>query len=72
MTTNTRVQKKQLKSVLRVVVNIRGRSGRNKKVKDEAEEGRDNPDFRSVWSADAWAHSSTLQSRGAQKRREGI
>lgn len=51
-------------------MNVRGKSSRVKKGQDEAkgtdESGlSDEPesDFRSVWSADAQAHSSTLQSR---------
>lgn len=53
-------------------MSIRGRSSRNKTSQDDAkatdekglsDEGRVEPerDFRSVWSADAQAHSSTLQ-----------
>lgn len=53
---------------------IRRRSSRNTKGQEKAkgtdekglsDEGRVKParDFRSVWSADAQAHSSTLQSR---------
>lgn len=65
-----------------MVVNVRGKSSRVKKGKDEAkgtdESGLlDEPesDFRSVWSADAQAHSSTLQSRvrgGGWRRTEEI
>lgn len=44
---------------------IRGRSSGNQRSRDvEAEGGRFEPerDFRCVWSADAQAHSNTLQS----------
>lgn len=56
------------------MANVRGKSSRNKKGKDKAKgtddkglsaERRVKPegDFRTVWGADAQAHSSTLQSR---------
>lgn len=69
-------------------MNIRGRSNRKmRRAKKEAkgtdwiglsDDGRVKPerDFRSVWSADAQAHSSTLQSRvrggGVKKRTDEI
>lgn len=64
------------------MVNIKARSSRNKKEtrekrtdeKGQSDEGRFKPeiDFRSVWNADARAHSSTLQTRvwGREKRKE--